>query len=378
MRALPDAARRATAPAASPCIGWDVGGAHLKACLVDAGAVRDVAQWPCPLWLGLDRLDEALARARERWPQAGSGGARHAVTMTGEMTDLFAHREDGVLRLAAHLAEALGPSLRLFAGEAGFVAPHDAGRHWTAIASANWRATAQAVAARLPDALLLDIGSTTSDLIAVRDGRVAARADDDAGRLATGELLYQGVVRTPLCAVAPRVDVDGESVNVMNEFFATTADVHRLTGELDPAHDQSPTADGGPKTLEATCRRIARLIGRDGRDRDLAGWIALARGWRESQVAALAHEARRVVSASGLPPRAPVVAAGCGRFLAASVAERLDRPLLRFSDVAGAGGAGEELGDWIDVCAPAVAVALAIEPAGAPAHTLAPSAAHRG
>ena len=38
----------------------------------------------------------------------------------------------------------------------------------------------------------------------------------------------------------------------MNEFFATTADVYRLTGELDPAHDQHPSADNAPKDLAAT------------------------------------------------------------------------------------------------------------------------------
>ena len=63
------------------------------------------------------------------------------------------------------------------------------------------------------------------------------QADTDAARLATGELVYHGVVRTPLCALAARVPFRGSAVSVMNEFFATTADVYRLTGELDPAHD---------------------------------------------------------------------------------------------------------------------------------------------
>ncbi len=123
-------------------VGWDVGGAHLKACLVEDGRVADVAQWPCPLWQGLPHLDAALASARERWPQAWDATTQHRATMTGEMVDLFAHREDGVVRLAAHLAEALGPTLSLYALDAGFVAPHTARTHWRAIASANWSTTA--------------------------------------------------------------------------------------------------------------------------------------------------------------------------------------------------------------------------------------------
>jgi probable H4MPT-linked C1 transfer pathway protein len=386
-------------PAARLCVGWDVGGAHLKGCLVDDGGVRDVAQWPCALWEGLDRLDAAFALARERWPGAWHPDARHAATMTGEMVDLFEHREAGVARLAAHLAEALGPALRLYAGTWGFVAPRDAVAAWPSIASANWRATAAAIASRVPDALLVDIGSTTTDLIAVRRGEVVARGGDDAGRLATGELLYQGVVRTPLCALAPRVPFGGVPVNVMNEWFATTADVYRLTGELDPAHDQARTADGSDKGVDATCRRLARMIGRDGRDRSVAEWLALAHAWRRVQADAVEVEALRVREAAELPADAPVVAAGCGAFLALAVARRLRVPARRFSEVMGvrraprdetprplAGAfpvdevppsADDLLADLVDVCAPAVAVALAADApaATAPYETIRPAAA---
>ena len=213
--------------------------------------------------------------------------------MTGEMVDLFADREQGVARLAVALAEALGPSLRLYAGAARFVPPHEAPRHWHAIASANWQATAAVLAPRVGDALLLDVGSTTTDVIALRGGRVAAQGMDDARRLACGELVYQGVVRTPLCALAARVPFEGDLVNVMNEFFATTADVYRTTGELDPAHDQDDTADGNGKDAAATSRRLARMIGRDARDREQPAWQALAQAWRALQVADIEGQVAR-------------------------------------------------------------------------------------
>ena len=176
-------------PGADPprvVVGWDVGGAHVKGCLVVDGRVCDAAQWPAPLWQGLEHLDAALDLARQRWPEAARSGARHVATMTGEMVDLFPHREAGVVRLAAHLAEALGPSLRLYAGASGWVEPHHAAQQWAAIASANWRASAELLAQRLPDAMLVDVGSTTTDLIAVRGGAVAVQGDTDAARLATG------------------------------------------------------------------------------------------------------------------------------------------------------------------------------------------------
>jgi uncharacterized hydantoinase/oxoprolinase family protein len=114
-------------------------------------------------------------------------------------------------------------------------------------------------------------------------------------------------VRTPLCALAPRVHFGGQWVNVMNEFFATTADVYRLAGELDPAHDQQPAADHGRKDEAATRQRLARMVGRDARDADDDAWLALAQHGATRQLEEIEGQASRVVAASGLPPHAPVV-----------------------------------------------------------------------
>ncbi|HEX7888130.1 MAG TPA: hydantoinase/oxoprolinase family protein [Ramlibacter sp.] len=340
-------------------LGWDIGGAHLKACLLEDGAVRDIAQWPCPLWQGMRHLDGALALAHSRWSRAWDGGADHAATMSGEMVDLFPDREHGVARIAGHLAHSLGPSLLLFDADGGWRAPREAAARWRGIASANWCATARVLAPRVGDALLVDIGSTTTDLIPLRAGRVAARGTSDAQRLVTGELVYQGVVRTPLCALGPRVRWRRRRVNVMNEFFASTADVYRLTGELEPEHDQAPTADGRGKDTQATCRRLARMLGCDEGDADERDWRALAAWWKDVQLGEIQRQLARVCADAGLGAGAPIVGAGCGAFLAAQLAQRAGRPFLRYADLAlPASAARAALASWADVCAPAVSVAL--------------------
>ena len=251
----------------APVFGWDVGGAHVKVSMATrAGVLADVAQWACPLWQGMAHLERAIDAMFERWPAAADPAARHAVTMTGEMVDLFADRAEGVRALTRALAQRLGPRTMFFAGDAGWLARSACAEHWRKVASANWLATAQWVAACLPDALLVDIGSTTTDIIPIVGRRVVARGTSDAERLVSGELVYQGVVRTPLCGLAHRIAFRGEHAGVMNEWFATTADVYRLTGELWPEHDQHPSADNGPKTQAASRVRIARMIGRDAAD----------------------------------------------------------------------------------------------------------------
>ncbi|WP_077034791.1 hydantoinase/oxoprolinase family protein [Pelomonas sp. KK5] len=341
-------------------IGWDIGGAHLKASLLRDGGTLDVAQWACPLWQGLSHLEQGLQAARERWPM--DGRTRHAVTMTGEMVDLFEHREAGVAAIAALLAERLPGTLHFFGGDAGWCGPQQAASRWQAIASANWLATAMDAAAELDgEGLLVDIGSTTTDLIAFRAGAVLTRARSDVQRLASGELVYQGVVRTPLCALGPRVAWRGERLNVMNEWFATTADVYRLTGELDPAHDLYPAADNATKDRAATCKRLARMIGLDAREAGEAEWLAFARAWRAAQLAEIAGQLKRVVALHGLGGGAVAVGAGCGDFLLDELAAAggLARSLGYGRDLARA--ATLPVAGWAQVCAPSVAVARLLE-----------------
>ena len=342
-------------------IGWDVGGAHVKAALLERGEVLDAAQWPCPLWQGMEHLDHAVQTARARWPRLGE--YRHAVTMTGEMVDLFAHREDGVRRIAALLARAL-PAPRFFAADAGWCGAEQAGARWQQVASANWLATAQhtATALDVQEGVLIDIGSTTTDLIGFRDRRVLSRSRTDAQRLEHSELVYQGVVRTPLCALARRIAWRGTQLNVMNEFFATSADVYRLTGELDPAHDQHPSADHAAKDAPATCTRLARMIGLDARDASADEWLAFAHAWRTQQLDELRAQLARVQARLGLRTPTPLVGAGCGAFLLPELAPSGARCMYYGRDVAHtASQAPPGTAAWAQVGAAAVAVAALFE-----------------
>ena len=303
-------------------------------------------------------------RRAQRWPRGWDGATRHAVTMTGEMVDLFADRERGVARLAAAArASALGPSLLLFGRRAA------AGVRAAPRPRAHW-----------PRDRLGQLARDAPHLLAARaarraagrhrqhdhrpDRRCAAAASPahgahDAERLASGELVYQGVVRTPLCALARRVAFGGRDVNVMNEFFATTADVYRLTGELDPAHDQHPRADDGAKDAAATRQRLARMIGRDARDAadaDAGSALAQALARRAARRAAGTARARRR-RPRGLAPTRRWSAPAAAPSSRARSARRIGPAASTSRCAAGAvrdrrAGATRRAA-WVDVCAPA-------------------------
>jgi probable H4MPT-linked C1 transfer pathway protein len=336
-------------------IGWDIGGAHLKAAALEQGRIVAVTQHACPLWLGIQHFHAAARAILDGWRPAAA--CRHAVTMTGELADCFASREDGVFGLLQALREQVpAADIQVFAGLHGWLAAEQVGAaDVLAVASANWLATGMYAATQTAQALLVDIGSTTTDLLVLREGKVCAQGYTDFDRLRHEELVYAGAVRTSLMALCDRAPLDGEWIGLMAEHFATTADVYRLTGELPGHADQMPTADGGEKTEAASARRIARLLGRDLDSADAASWRRLACYFRERQLARLADACQRQLSRGLLDSRSPFFGAGTGRFLAQELAVRLGHDYLDFTDLFAINclPSGLLLAD----CAPAVALA---------------------
>jgi probable H4MPT-linked C1 transfer pathway protein len=334
-------------------LGWDLGGAHLKAAAVArSGKVVWVRQLPCPLWLGLEHLDRAIVNVLG--DQAGA--RRHAVTMTGELTDFFRNRAQGVSGILSRFGKHVPARHTLvYAGESGFFTPQRAAKNTEAVASANWAASAQLVASRVPDALFVDIGSTTTDIVPIRDGKLAVGGHNDYERLVCEELVYTGIVRTPVMALAERIPFEGHRIAPMAEYFATTADVYRLTGELPEGADQLPAADNGGKTVRDSARRLARMIGRDLESAPLSMWRQCARHLSELQLQKIGQACNRVLSRSEVAERAPLVGAGVGRFLVEKLAAQLGRRYRDFDDLV---DTAPDVAAWASSCAPAVAVAV--------------------
>ncbi len=319
-------------------IGWDIGGAHL--------------QTPSPLWLGLTELDRAFVEAK-----AALGSADcNAITMTGELSDAFPDRATGVAALAEIALRELAPQASLFyAGALGLVTPDQVAGSAETIASANWHASAALAARTCADALFVDMGSTTTDIIPIRDGKIATRGYSDAERMAYGELVYAGVVRSFLMAGLRLVPFGGRWVTLMNEWFANASDVYRILGQLPEDADQMQTADGQPKTVEASLARLARQIGYDAQHVSASALTQLAQFFAEAQLREVSDGAFLVLSRCDLGSEAPVIGAGVGRFVIRKLAERLKRGYVDFDEMI---PVLPDLRKRAGDCVPACAVAL--------------------
>ena len=325
-------------------LGWDIGGAYVKAAVVEAAdgerSVRTASR-PFEIWRDKHALPDVLRALAAELPPPDLV----AVTMTAELSDVFRTKREGVsFVLDAVLAVTRAP-VRVFTTRGELVAPDVARAAPLDAAASNWVATAQLVGRFVPEAILVDIGSTTTDVIPVMDGRVTAIGRTDPERLVAGELLYTGALRTNVAAIVRRVPLWGQECPVASELFAISGDAHVLLGSITPDDYTCPTPDGRPPTPEFAAERLARVVCADGDMLAAAEIRAIAETVADAQVEEIAAALR--VVARRLPRPAPVIATGLGSFLARRAADRLGMPV-------------EDLAEVLEVDVGAVAPAVAV------------------
>src|SRR5215218_3350066 len=306
---------------AAATLAVDIGGANTKAAWLEGESLRTVSR-PFEVWRDRAALSAVL---RDVAAEVASGPAQAvAITMTAELSDAFRTKREGVAFVLDAAQDALGAQPLSVLTTAGELVPVESARArpWD-VAAANWVATALAVADARPDALLIDVGSTTADIVPIAAGRVAATGHNDLERLLAGELIYTGVLRTNLAAIAPRVPVRGGWCPVASEYFAISADVHLVLGRLAEEEYDCPTPDGRAAAVAFARERIARLVCSDVDQLDAGEIDAIAAFLAGEQLRHIEEAARRVQRP--LPPEAPVVAVGAGAFLGRGVAARLGR-----------------------------------------------------
>jgi probable H4MPT-linked C1 transfer pathway protein len=312
-------------------LGLDIGGANTKAASSDGLFAKSVY---LPLWKHAP-LDDVLDLFALRGPQAV------AVVITGELADCFSSKREGILSLTAAVKRAFSCPV-YFWGASGFA--------WNdplELAAANWSASAALLAREVGDCLFVDMGSTTTDLIPIRGKALAAKTD--FLRLAGGELVYMGLLRTRLDALLPVAMIGGQKVPLAPEFFAIMADARLALGRISEVRYACETPDGAGTDRESALRRLARSVCADLEEIGEAAALAIAEQACEGQKRILVAAMKRQAEKHGLTK---VAAAGIGEGLIAEAAAFLGLECLRLS---------EKYGPEISDVFPAYAVARLAE-----------------
>ncbi len=316
-------------------LGWDIGGVSTKAARLvfrenRIGSIRTADQY-FEIWKGKGRLPSVL---RKLFTKLGPADAM-AVTMTAELSDVFSTKAEGV-RYVVRCMQRAFPDLPMYGLDTGggFVDLRRPLSDPLALAATNWLATATFLTRFRPTCLLVDIGSTTTDIIPILDGRVVARGRSDTDRLLTGELVYVGVLRTPISAITSALPLRRNLCPVATEYFAISGDVYRILGYLGLRDYYCSTPDGQGTSLAAARRRLARMICADVESLSEQEVMRMAR---------FVHQKQRVqvMDAMGRVARRHrwrairVITVGLGSFLARDAARALGWPVEHIVKVLG-------------------------------------------
>ena len=271
-------------------IGIDVGGANLKI-VTDTG----VHIHYCPLWENAPVTETLL-------PYVIGDEEEAAVVMSGELADCFTGKQQGISFIVNAVKRAF-PRAQFYGMDACF---HD--RAVPELAAANWLASADYLRALYPDAVLLDIGSTTADVIPL-NAFDSLCGLTDTKRLQKGYLLYTGMLRTNVATLIRSVDIDGITTPVSTEYFAASADVHLVLGHITADFYTCDTPDRKAKSMDASLRRLARVVCADLEEIGTEGALRIAEKSWEVQRNMICNQVLNVARQSAVKE---IVVAGIG------------------------------------------------------------------
>lgn len=306
-------------------VGWDIGGVNVKASWLASSADQDrqvrVTSRPFEIWRDRDRLTAVLRGAFSDVAPDGPPEAM-AVTMSAELSDAFATKREGVLFILNSIRNGF-PGLHCYVLNVSgkFVPMEEAVNRPMEFAAANWVASAQWVSRENPDCLLVDVGSTTTDILPILNGEVCVRGRTDTERLVSGELVYTGALRTNLAAIVQSVPVGGRICRVASEYFTVSGDVHLILGHIRPEDYTCPTPDNRPPTIDSARSRLARLVCADAEMLPVVEIDALARHIHARQVGQIGAGLEQVLLEFPELRRHPVIVHGTGSFLGREAAE---------------------------------------------------------
>ena len=336
-------------------LGIDVGGANTKVATSDGSFVRLIY---APLWRNKAVIYDVLADVKRRLEAEGKGIEAVGVVMTGEICGCFNTKREGVLYIKK-VVSTMFENVKFFNTDCAFKNSSSGGEDPLSFAATNWLASAKFLSEQYKNAIFVDIGSTTTDVIPIVEGKVKAKRTD-LERLKYGELIYSGVLRTGVAHLLKRVKVRGEEYGTSSELFTITADAYLVLGCItnDDYRCEKPCnyfvneevkKENEDKNRISAMQRLARVLCSDLEEIGEEGAVGIAEQVKEAQVEELIDPIKRIKAKYGLEM---VVSAGIGDFIAKEAADSLNIEFLSLSS---------RYGKEISAVFPAYAVAKLLE-----------------
>lgn len=310
-------------------VGFDIGGANIKAVFIskEKGKLQKVkiAAKYFPIWKKPQKLSQTLQILKKELDNRKIDGL--ALTMTAELSDAYKTKREGVKHILSCVEDAFPETpIYVLNNLAELLSLATALEEPLSVAAANWCATGWLVTLKLMDCVIVDVGSTTTSIIPVLDGKVAAIGKTDLDKLLYGELVYTGSLRTNVAAIVQKIPIRCGVAGVSSELFALSADVHLVLGNINEKDYTSETADGRKKSMPEALARLSRVVCADTEILAEEEIRQMAKYIHKAQIQQVARSLCRVYKRVDLRNQrnVPIVVTGLGRnFIARKAAEKI-------------------------------------------------------
>ena len=246
-------------------LGLDIGGANTKATLLitqnaTTKKLRTLLEY-FPIWKdGKNQLPKVLEKLKKKLTNStvldGVG-----VTITAELSDAYMTKKEGIHHVLDCVCQVFGEvPLFVLDVEANLLSIEEAHREPIRVASANWAATGWITKQSIKNCIVVDVGSTTTSIIPIVNGKIAAKGRTDLEKLQNGELVYSGSLRTNVATIVNFIPVRDMMTRVSSELFSQSGDVHLLLGNIKEEEYTSGTCDDRGKTRREAAARLARVV----------------------------------------------------------------------------------------------------------------------
>jgi len=294
-------------------LGLDIGGANTKAAFFDGNEFKEIYVY-LPIFSKKENLHNTLRELKNKFsPDLCS------ITMTAELCDCFKSKLDGIAYISK-VCNNVFEKVKFFGFPGVFYDFSEVQAHYKDIGSFNWLALAQILSKKHGNALMIDIGSTTTDIISMIDHTPQYNGKSDFERLKFNELLYLGALRTNVSTVISSVNLDNEQISVAREYFANMADVYVVLEKIDENEYISDTSDGTTKSKSDCMRRIARILCSDLDQLSKKDIFSIANQIYEKNIAIIENSISYHIEKHKI--NFDLIGVGVGRFLAKEVAKR--------------------------------------------------------
>ncbi len=329
--------------------GFDIGGANTDLAVIDFDGDEikniEVDFAYLPMWSNNEDLSHVLVELIEKICPVSDIDAV-GISMTAELVDAYDTKKEGVLDVVRKCEKTFTCPIA-YVGVDGMLSRKEIEETPLKAAAANWIATAQIATLISDNCIFIDTGSTTTDIIPIKNGKECAIGKSDFDRSATGELVYTGTLRTNLASFLDKIELNGKEYRVASELFAQTADVYTVLDLIKEDDYVCDTFDGESKSKIDCAKRIARVVCADLEMLSMEDIVEMSKFIHKKQVEQIADGLKQVHEEQGLDL---IVVTGLGKdILDKKAAELLGLEVKSMGDI---------LTDEECVVAPAVGTAV--------------------